>query len=45
MSRRATFDLTVDGSDPVELRMVLRLDGRPLTETWLYQFHLEPPPA
>jgi glucans biosynthesis protein len=42
---RATFDLAVDGSDPVELRMFLRLNGKPLTETWLYQFHPEPPPT
>ncbi|MDR6291763.1 MULTISPECIES: glucan biosynthesis protein [Inquilinus] len=42
---RATFDLAVDGTDPVELRLFLRLNDKPLTETWLYQFHPEPPPA
>jgi glucans biosynthesis protein len=41
---RATFDLAADGTDPVELRMFLRLNGKPLTETWLYQFRPEPPP-
>jgi glucans biosynthesis protein len=23
----------------VELRLFLRLDGQPLSETWLYQYH------
>lgn len=36
---RAQFDLTVEGSEPVELRCYLRLDGKALTETWLYQYH------
>ena len=36
---RAQFDLTVDGKDAVELRLFLRLDGQPLSETWLYQYH------
>ncbi len=36
---RAQFDLTVDGKEPVELRLFLRLDGQPLSETWLYQYH------
>ncbi|MGR0140079.1 glucan biosynthesis protein [Pseudomonas sp. RSP] len=36
---RAQFDLTVDGQDPVELRLFLRLEGQPLSETWLYQYH------
>jgi len=40
---RVQFDLTVEGGDPVELRMYLALDGRPLSETWLYQY--EPPAA
>ncbi len=35
---RAFFDLDVDGSDPVDLRCYLTLDGRTLTETWLYQY-------
>lgn len=36
---RAQFDLAVDGKQPVELRLFLRLDGQPLSETWLYQYH------
>ncbi len=36
---RAQFDLTVEGEEPVEMRCYLRLDGKPLTETWLYQYH------
>lgn len=36
----ATFDLAVDGNlDPIELRMFMAMDGKPLTETWLYQYH------
>ncbi len=35
---RAFFDLDVDGSNPVDLRCFLTLDGRSLTETWLYQY-------
>ena len=35
---RAFFDLDVDGSEAVELRCYLRLGGRTLTETWLYQY-------
>lgn len=35
---RAQFDLTVDGSEPVEMRCVLRLGDKVLTETWLYQY-------
>ncbi|HLS69575.1 MAG TPA: glucan biosynthesis protein [Kiloniellales bacterium] len=37
---RAHFDLGLeeDDLDPVELRLYLRLEGEPLTETWLYQF-------
>src|SRR5579871_2722992 len=37
---RALFDLkpTDDTVDPVDLRLFLRLDGRPLTETWIYQW-------
>jgi len=34
---RAVFDLAVAGSEPVELRLFLALDGRPLSETWLFQ--------
>ncbi len=36
---RAAFDLTVTGPDPVELRLYLRLAGKPLSETWAYQYH------
>ncbi|MGC9008950.1 MAG: glucan biosynthesis protein, partial [Halothiobacillaceae bacterium] len=36
---RSEFDITVDGSEPVELRCHLELDGKPITETWLYQYH------
>lgn len=36
---RAQFDLTADGTDPIDMRLFLRLDGKPLTETWLYQYH------
>jgi glucans biosynthesis protein len=37
---RATFDLkpTDDSLAPVNLRLYLRADGQPLTETWLYQW-------
>ncbi len=35
----ATFDLTVEGGEPVELRCHLELDGKPLTEAWFYQYH------
>lgn len=34
---RGAFDLEVDGKDPVDLRCYLALNGRVLTETWLYQ--------
>lgn len=37
-SWRALFDLTPSNGDPVELRLFLRKNGVPLTETWLYQF-------
>ncbi len=41
---RAMFDLrpTDDSVEPINLRLFLRLNGRPLTETWLYQWT---PPA
>jgi glucans biosynthesis protein len=35
---RAQFDLTVDGAEPVELRLYLRKGKTTLSETWLYQF-------
>jgi glucans biosynthesis protein len=42
---RAIFDLkpTDDNPEPIDLRLYLRSGGRPLTETWLYQW--APPPA
>jgi glucans biosynthesis protein len=27
-----------DSNEVVDLRMYLRIDGRPLTETWIYQW-------
>ena len=39
---RALFDLRPDTNPgPIDLRLYLRLDGQPLTETWLY--HWTPP--
>ena len=35
---RGNFDLEVSPGTVVDLRMYLELDGKPLTETWLYQF-------
>jgi glucans biosynthesis protein len=42
---RAMFDLrpTDASTEPIDLRLYLRLDGQPLTETWSYQW--TPPPA
>ena len=42
---RAMFDLAPadESEEPVDLRLYLRLDGAPLSETWLYQW--TPPPA
>lgn len=36
---RAQFDLKVDGTEPVELRLYLKSAGKTLSETWLYQYH------
>jgi glucans biosynthesis protein len=36
---RAEFDLTVTGSEPVEMRCYLRSGDGVLSETWLYQYH------
>ncbi|MBV8473322.1 MAG: glucan biosynthesis protein D, partial [Hyphomicrobiales bacterium] len=33
------FDLTVSGTDPVELRCYLQANGETLTETWMFQYH------
>jgi periplasmic glucans biosynthesis protein len=37
---RALFDVRPpeDSNDPIDLRLYLRIDGRPLTETWIYQW-------
>jgi len=35
---RALFDLQVEGAQPVDLRMYLKLGNRTLSETWLYQY-------
>jgi glucans biosynthesis protein len=37
---RALFDVkpTEDSVEPIDLRLYLRVDGRPLTETWVYQW-------
>ena len=35
---RLFFDLTVDGNDPVDMRVFLRQGDRMLSETWLYLF-------
>jgi periplasmic glucans biosynthesis protein len=42
---RVLFDLRPadDSNDPIDMRMYLRIDGRPLTETWTYQW--TPPPV
>jgi glucans biosynthesis protein len=41
---RAMLDLkpTDDSTEPIDLRLYLRIDGQPLTETWVYQW--TPPP-
>jgi glucans biosynthesis protein len=37
---RALFDIRPpeDSNDVIDLRMYLRIDSRPLTETWIYQW-------
>lgn len=35
---RAQFDLTVDGQEPVDIRLYLRHNNQTLSETWLYQY-------
>jgi glucans biosynthesis protein len=42
---RALFDLKPadDSNEVIDLRMYLRIDGKPLTETWNYQY--TPPPV
>ncbi|MBR9980911.1 MAG: glucan biosynthesis protein [Desulfatitalea sp.] len=34
---RAMFDVGADGSEPVDLRMLLRHNGKTMSETWLFQ--------
>jgi glucans biosynthesis protein len=36
---RTQFDLTVTGTEPVEMRCYLRNESEVLSETWLYQYH------
>ena len=41
---RALFDVVpTAATDPIELRLYLRCDGQPLTETWMS--HWAPPPV
>ena len=35
---RAAFDIDAPGKEQIDLRCFLRLDGKTLTETWLYQY-------
>jgi glucans biosynthesis protein len=35
---RAVFDLKLEGSQPADLRLFLRLGDKTLSETWLYQY-------
>lgn len=35
---RAVFDATIEGKEPVNMRCVLQLGGKVLTETWMYQY-------
>jgi glucans biosynthesis protein len=43
---RAMFDLALadDSTEPIDLRMYLRVGVEPMTETWFYQW-IPPPPA
>jgi periplasmic glucans biosynthesis protein len=36
---RAQFDLTVQGTEPVEMRLFLKSGADALSETWTYQYH------
>lgn len=36
---RAQFDFHAEGTDPVEMRLFLRVDGKTMSESWLYQYH------
>ncbi|CAN5609390.1 glucan biosynthesis protein D [soil metagenome] len=35
---RAQFDFSVDGTEPVDLRLYMKTGDQALTETWLYQY-------
>jgi glucans biosynthesis protein len=35
---RAAFDVKLEGNQPVDLRLFLRLGDKTLSETWLYQY-------
>jgi len=35
---RALFDLQLDGPQPADLRLFLKLRNKTLSETWLYQY-------
>jgi glucans biosynthesis protein len=35
---RAVFDITLDAKTPIDMRCFLRLDDKPLSETWIYQY-------
>jgi glucans biosynthesis protein len=36
---RAQFDLTVEGPDPVEMRLELKVADKIVSESWLFQYH------
>jgi glucans biosynthesis protein len=36
---RAQFDFSVQGPEPVEMRLYLKSGNETLSETWAYQFH------
>lgn len=38
---RVFFRIHARGEEPVELRLVLEKDGKPASETWLFQYHPE----
>ena len=35
---RAQFDLTVEGADPVEMRLMLKVGDKIVSEQWLFQY-------
>jgi len=36
---RAQFDLTAEGTEPVEMRLYLKVNGEVVSESWLFQYH------